>query len=122
MAQFRRIVAVGIVAALGGATWSARAQTPLQNLGPVLTSPYDISTCICLERDISTRQAEVTVRANTYESLARQIAELEASLDRMRSSVDVNDQIQVDDFKARLERLDAMKGRQLTVTLPDYQG
>jgi hypothetical protein len=132
MARSRRIGWLGgmaLAALLAGAgpgqaqtvqTQTLPAQTPVETPGPVLTSPFDISFCLCLEREIQTRQAELTVRGNAYEGLAKEIREIEAALDRERPRVDVNDQAAVDAFRQRLERLDALKARQDQVTLPDY--
>jgi hypothetical protein len=87
-----------------------------------LSSPAEISVCLCLERDLGTRQAEMAVRRNAYEGLARDIQEAEAVLERERARVDVNNPASVDGFKQRLDVLDAMKARQANVALPDYQG
>jgi hypothetical protein len=134
MARFRRmtgggsLVVMALVAAGGG-----HAQAPAPPLvpppitpavpppGATLSSPIEISYCLCLERDIATRQAELTVRRNAYETLAREIAEAEAAIARDRPRVNVNDPTAIDAFKRRLDQLDAMKARQLQVTLPDYQ-
>lgn len=115
MAQSMRMLAAGIcVAALTlGAAEATRAQ--------VLNTPQDISYCLCLERGLATGQSELTVRRNAYEALARTIREREAALDRRRSTIDVNNQAEVDGFKQQLEELDAMKARENQVTLPDYQ-
>jgi len=123
MAQFRRMAwsgALVLMASLLAATGQAQTQ-PAGTPPPVLSSPFDVSTCLCLERAIATRAAELTVRRNAYEALAREIHETEAAIDRQRPLVDVNDQAAIDDFKRRLEQLDAMKARQDQVTLPDYQ-
>lgn len=101
-------------AGTGGAPGEVVAQT-------VLRSPIEIAACLCLERDLGTRQAEMTVRRNAYEGLARDIQEAEASLERDRARVDVNDAAAVDGFRRRVDALDAMKVRQSTVALPDYQ-
>ncbi len=128
MAQFRRIfwrggLALAALLGSGGAGHAQllQAQTPVETLGPVLDSPFDVSFCLCLERDIQTRQAELTVRRNAYEGSSQEIRETEATLDRERPQVDVNDPAAVDAFKGRLAQLDVLKARQNQVTLPDYQ-
>lgn len=100
--------------AIAGAPGEAVGQT-------MLRSPIDISACLCLERDLATRQAEMTVRRNAYEALARDIQDGEATLERERARVDVNDPASVDGFRRRLDALDDLKTRQSTVALPDYQ-
>lgn len=115
MAQFLRMLTAGACAAalaLGTAE-AARAQ--------VLNTPQEISYCLCLDRGLATRLAELTVRRNAYEALARTIRDREAALDRRRSTIDVNNQAEVDAFKQQLEELDALKARENQVTLPDYQ-
>jgi membrane-bound lytic murein transglycosylase B len=97
------------------------AEPPAAPLGPVLTSPFDVSACLCLERAIDSRQAELTVRRNEYEALAHEIADAQATIDRQRPLVDVNNQYAIDDFKRRLDALDALKAQERQVTLPDYQ-
>jgi hypothetical protein len=94
---------------------------PVPPPGAILSSPIDVSSCLCLERDIATRQGELTVRRNAYETLARQISDAEAAIARDRPQVDVNSQASVDAFKRRLDELDAMKTRQDQGALPDYQ-
>jgi hypothetical protein len=133
MVRFRRMAWCGglAVAALVAAS-AGDAQTPMQTpppsitpavppLGMTLSSPIEISSCLCLEREIATRQAELTVRRNAYVALVREIAEAESAIARDRARVDVNDQAAVDAFKRRMDQLDAMKARQDQVTLPDYQ-
>ena len=126
MAQFRRMAWGGIVALAAALTGAGQAQTlpgepPAQSPGPVGASPFDVSMCLCLERAIATREAELTIRRNTYEALAREIADQAAAIDRRRPLVDVDSQAAIDDFKRQLDALDALKGRQDQVTLPDYQ-
>ena len=122
MAQFRRMArrgALTLAATLFAGT--VQAQTPPSTPGAVLSSPFDVSACLCLEREIATRQSEMTVRRNAYEALAREITEHEAAISRDRSKVDVDDPAQIEAFKRRLEALDAMKARQDQITFPDYQ-
>jgi hypothetical protein len=127
MAQFRRTAWGGALVLattlLAGAGWAQTvpAEPPPPSLGPTLSSPFDVSTCLCLERSIETRSAELTVRRNAYEELAREIQDAEAAIDRQRPLVDVNNSAAIDDFKRRLDQLDVMKTRQEQVTLPDYQ-
>ncbi len=122
MAQARRRVwGDGLVAAALVAASPAVAQTPVQELGPTLTSPYDVSTCLCLERDLPTRLSEIAVRRNTYEAMEREIGDAGAAIERDRPRVDVNDPAAIEAFRRRLDRLDAMKARRDDVALPDYQ-
>src|SRR5271156_2314318 len=137
MAQFRRMawggaLALAVLLPAGGAGQAQRpppeppmemppAEPSAPPLGPVLPSPFDVSACLCLERAIDSRQSELTVRRNEYEALAREIADAQAAIDRQRPLVDVNNQYAIDDFKRRLDALDALKARQEQVTLPDYQ-
>jgi hypothetical protein len=126
MARFRRIAWSGVVALAAALAGAGHAQTPpdeppAPSLGTAGASPFEVSMCLCLERAIATREAELTVRRNTYEALAREIADKAAAIDRQRPLVDVNSQAAIDDFKRQLDALDALKARQDEVTLPDYQ-
>ncbi|MBI3515854.1 MAG: hypothetical protein HY060_17615 [Proteobacteria bacterium] len=110
--------------ALAAAALSAgptHAQAPGPHLGPTLTSPVEISTCLCLEREIATRQAELTVYRNVYDGLGQAIREAVLAIDRERPLVNVDDPAAVDGFRRRLDELDAMKARRDQVALPDYQ-
>ena len=118
----RRRYGGGLIAATLLAASPALAQSPPEALGPTLTSPYDISACLCLERDLPTRMNEIAVRRNAYEAMEREIRDAETAIERDRSRVDVNDPAAVDAFKRRLEALDALKARRDQVALPDYQG
>ncbi|MBV8167251.1 MAG: hypothetical protein JO021_10685, partial [Alphaproteobacteria bacterium] len=57
---------VGLLLATAGLAGTASAQT-------MLSSPVDISFCLCLQRDIATRQGEMAIRQNAYESSVREI-------------------------------------------------
>ncbi len=124
MTRSWRIVRLGLLATTGLLVADApRAQTPASPppSGARVTSPYEISSCLCLEREMATRQSEMTVRRNAYETLAHQIADTQTAIDRDRPRVDVNDPVAVEAFKRRLDELDVLKTRQDQVTLPDYQ-
>jgi hypothetical protein len=126
MGKFRRMAWSGIVALAATLAGAGQAQTPLDepptpSLGTAGASPFEVSMCLCLQRAIATREAELTVRRNTYEALAREIAARASATDRQRPLVDVNSQAAIDDFKRQLDALDALKARQAEVTLPDYQ-
>ena len=97
------------------------AETPAQPLGPTLTSPYDISLCLCLQRDIAKRQATLNERRGAYDQLAGEIRDAQTAVARDRPRVDVNDPAAVARFKMRLDELDAMSARQAQVVLPAYQ-
>ncbi len=105
---------IGLLIAVAGPAAAASAQG-------LLSSPIDISFCLCLQRDIETRQGEMAIRRNAYETSVKDIQDAEAGLDRDRPRVNVDDQSQVDDFRRRLDALDALKARLAQVTLPDYQ-
>ena len=105
---------VGLLLAMAGPGGAASAQT-------MLSAPSDVAFCLCLQRDIATRQDEMAIRRNAYESSVREIQDAEAALARDRPRVNVDDQSQVDGFRRRLDALDAQKARLAEVTLPDYQ-
>lgn len=104
----------GLLLATAGPVAAASAQT-------MLSAPSDIAFCLCLQRDIATRQDEMAIRRNAYEGSVREIQDAEAGLERDRPRVNVDDQSQVDGFRRRLDALDARKARLAEVTLPDYQ-
>jgi hypothetical protein len=121
------LIVAGLLVAAG-----ARAQVPPPPPGPpplpaspapapIITSPIEISSCLCLERELANRQSELTVRRNAFETLTREVAEAQSALDRDRPRVDVNSQYAVDAFRQRVEQLEAMKARRDQVALPDYQ-
>jgi hypothetical protein len=105
---------IGVLIAAAGPVGAASAQA-------LLSSPIDISFCLCLQRDIETRQGEMAIRRNAYESSVKDIQDTEAGLDRDRPRVNVDDPAQVDDFRRRVDALEALKTRLAEVTLPDYQ-
>jgi hypothetical protein len=105
---------VGLLLATTGPVGAASAQG-------MLSSPVDISFCLCLQRDIATRQGEMAIRRNAYERSALDIQDGEAALERDRPRVNVDDPSQVDGFRRRLDALDVLKTRLADVTLPDYQ-
>lgn len=128
MAHYRRktagVIAGAVLTAL--ASGQGRAQTPQTRTPsapstPVLTSPYDVSTCLCLERDVASRLQEMSGRRTAYEALTSQITELQADLDRRRKAINVNDPGQVDDFRRRLDQVDALQAELTGTTLPAYQ-
>jgi hypothetical protein len=112
---------LALAAALLAGAGSAQPQPETTTPGTVLSAPYDIAQCLCLERELAPREADLTARRQAYEALARQIADGQAAIDRQRPQVDVDSQYSVDSFKQLLDQLDALKERQAQVTLPDYQ-
>jgi hypothetical protein len=124
MLRFRRPAWRGglvLAASLLAGTGSAQPQSETSAPGTVLNSLYDIGQCLCLEREIATREADLTARRQAYEALARQIADSQAAIARERPRVDVDSQYSVDSFKQQLDQLDALKERQAQTALPDYQ-
>lgn len=123
----RAIRARGLALAGALLTGAAVAQTapqtpaPAETQGAVLTSPYDISACLCLQQELTARESELTSRRAAHEALARQIHDGQVALDDQRPLVDVNNQLAVDEFKQQLDQLDALKTRQYQETLPEYQ-
>jgi hypothetical protein len=115
------LVGAFLLAAGSAAAQSPPAAPPLQTLGPALTSPYDISLCLCLQRDIASRQTALTERRNTYDHLAGEIHDARVAIARDRPHVDVNDADAIARFKQRLDELDAMTAEQDSVMLPAYQ-
>jgi hypothetical protein len=111
-------IAGAVLAAL--AAGQGRAQTP-ETRSPVLTSPYEVSACLCLERDIAARLQDMSARRAAYEALTSRMNDLQADLDRRRKVINVNDPAQVDDFRRRLDELDALQAEQTGSTLPAYQ-
>jgi hypothetical protein len=112
--RLARTLGIGLGMALVATAGGVSAQS-------MISVPSEVASCLCLERDLTTRQAEMAVRRNAYDGLERDIQAAEATLERDRGRVDVNDQAAVDGFRQRLEQVDAMKARQSQMTLPDYQ-
>src|SRR4051812_14764374 len=65
----------GLLLATAGPVAAASAQA-------MLSSPIDIAFCLCLQRDIATRQDEMAIRRNAYEGSVREIQDAEAALER----------------------------------------
>jgi hypothetical protein len=120
MAYLWRMVGLGALAA-ALATGAAHAQALQTRASGLTLAETEISTCLCLEREVATRQSELTVRRHAYEGLGSTILDAEAAIDRDRPAVDVNDPAAIARFRRRVDELDALKARQDQVTLPDYQ-
>jgi len=110
-------LAASLLAGVGSAQPVPETTAP----GTVLTSPYDIAQCLCLEREIKRRETDLAAKRQAYDALARQIGEAQATIERQRPQVDVDSQYSIDSFKQLLDQLDALKERQAQITLPDYQ-
>jgi len=104
-----------------GAGAGTGAGTRTEAPGGVLSSPYEISQCLCLQRELATRETTLNARRDAYEALAREIHGAEVAVSDERPLVDVTNQLAVDEFKQQLDQLDALKTRQARVTLPEYQ-
>lgn len=89
--------------------------------GTVLTDPKDIAACLCLEQSIATRAAEMRSLGAIYNDETRQLADMNADIDRKRPLVNVQDQAQIDAFKVILEQRDQALDKYQWSTLPKYQ-
>jgi hypothetical protein len=87
----------------------------------VLTDPKAIAFCLCLEQSVAAKAADMRSLGAVYSDETRQLAAMNAELDRKRPLVDVQNQAQIDAFKVLLEQRDAALDKYQWSTLPKYQ-
>ncbi len=87
----------------------------------VLTDPKEIAFCLCLEQSVAAKAAEMRSLGAVYSEETRQLAAMNADIDRKRPLVDVQNQAQIDAFKGLLEQRDAALDKYQWSTLPKYQ-
>jgi hypothetical protein len=86
----------------------------------VLHTPQEISNCLCLERSVANLANDVLARNRIYEERRRQLDQLEADLAAKRSSMNVNDATQVEQFRQLLDRRNQAVDQFARETTPDY--
>lgn len=87
----------------------------------VLTDPKEIAFCLCLEQSVAAKAADMRSLGALYSDETRQLAAMNADIDRKRPLVDVQNQAQIDAFKVLLEQRDAALDKYQWSTLPKYQ-
>lgn len=95
----------GIAALLIAAAASAQSPPPPPPAGPEAAA---IAHCLCLQQSVDRAEAVMTERRRALDQLRDQLARADAALDRARASLDVNDPQAVAQFRAQLERRDAL--------------
>jgi len=87
---------------------------------PMISSPQDVATCLCLERSVSTLSNEVLARNRIYEEKKGELGRLETELANQRSRMNVNDPAQVDAFRGLLDRRNAIQAEFAAQVTPEY--
>lgn len=77
--------------------------------------------CLCLEQAVQDRRFELDVRNGLFEKLRADADALEREVDRRRTSVNVDDQNQIDAFRALLDQRDAARKHYETTAVPEQQ-
>jgi hypothetical protein len=114
----KRLAAILVTLGCGVAGFASAAPGDADS---VLTDPKDIAACLCLEQSISARAAEMRSLGAVYNEETRQLADMNADIDRRRPLVNVQDQAQIDAFKVILEQRDQALDKYQWSTLPKYQ-
>lgn len=112
--MFQRYKLIMVAVALIGTATPALAQSMLQ-------APSEIAVCLCLERSIGQRAAEMSARRPAYESLQMRVAALSSELERSRASVDTSNDAAVEAYRAKVVELDTVRNELERSALPDYQ-
>ncbi|HEY0526200.1 MAG TPA: hypothetical protein VGD08_22595 [Stellaceae bacterium] len=86
----------------------------------MLHAPQEISNCLCLERSVANLANDVLARNRIYEERRRQLDQLESDLAAKRSSINVNDPAQVEQFRQLLDKRNEAVDRFAHETTPDY--
>ena len=90
---------ITLIAAVLMVASAAEAQTQITR------DPVQIELCLCLERAISTRGAEMERRKSAFERLQAQIAAQRQATDRDRDQVDSTNEAAVNAFRIRVETI-----------------
>jgi hypothetical protein len=92
---------------------AAQAQT-------VLTSPQEITECLCMEFSVNTMASDVAARQRIYDDAKRSYEALDAEVNERRQSMNPNDPAQVEAFRQLLDRRDAARVRFVGEATPEY--
>jgi len=76
--------------------------------GQVPPEISEITTCLCMSQAASALSADMNAKTQALDAANRQVADLNAQLARERSTINVNNPDAVANFKALLERRDAV--------------
>lgn len=96
-----RAAALGVGIVGLALTGTARAQMP--------PAAAEISQCLCMDQEVQRLSAEMTAKMAALHSLNRRVAALNGQLRRERRVINVNDPVEVERYKALLERRDAAR-------------
>jgi hypothetical protein len=106
-------VAFGACLAGGALAPHARAQT-------VLTSPQEVTSCLCMEFSVNTMANDVAARQRMYADAKRSYDALDAEVTQQRQTMNPNDAAQVDAFRKLLDQRDAARARFAGEATPEY--
>ena len=90
----------------------------------VQTVPEEIAAarkCLCLEQAVQDRRFELDVRNGLFERTRNEAAALEREVAQRRPAVNVDDQNQIDAFRALLDKRDAARQHYELVAAPEQQ-
>lgn len=103
----------GWLAASAPSPTAAQAQT-------VLTSPQEITECLCLEFSVNTMANDVSARQRMYDDAKRTYEQLDAEVNQRRQTMNPNDPAQVEALRQLLDRRDEARARFAGEATPEY--
>jgi hypothetical protein len=112
----RQTIAIALGAWLaGGAPLPAAAQAQT-----VLTSPQEVTTCLCMEFSVNTMANDVAARQRMYEDAKRSSESLDAEVNQRRQTMNPNDPVQIEALRQLLDRRDGARARFAGEATPEY--
>ena len=100
--------AVALAACLAAFSAAAQSPPPPPPVGPAAD---EIRNCLCLKRGVDSAGADMSQKQAALETARRQLADLDAALQRDRAALDINNEAQVAQFRQKLAQRDALYNR-----------
>lgn len=77
----------------------------------VLSTPQDVTRCLCADRAVKVLGDEVAARKRIYDDVEQQIHSLDLDLERRRRSMNVDDPAQVQAYRERFDQRSDLSAR-----------
>jgi TolA-binding protein len=87
----------------------------------ILTSPQDVTRCLCADRAVKMLAEEVAARKRMYDDVQQQVHSLDLDLDRRRQTMNVNDEAQVQAYRDRFDQRSGLSARLAGEIGADYR-